>query len=75
VGVPKSRQMGLPGLWNPITLQADLGSRCDLKQSCSSRRVVLSEVVTSSVLNQSYGHWLFNDALHSIIIMNFHILP
>ncbi len=38
VGVPKSRQRGLPRLWSPITLQADLGLKCGLKQSCSSRR-------------------------------------
>jgi len=38
VGVPKSRQMGLPRLWNPITLQANLGSQCDIKQSYSSRQ-------------------------------------
>jgi hypothetical protein len=38
VGVPKSRPTGLPGLWSPITLRADLGSKCGLKQSCSSRR-------------------------------------
>ncbi len=38
VGVPKSRQRGLPGLWIPITLRANLGSKCGLKQSCSSRR-------------------------------------
>jgi hypothetical protein len=38
VGVPKSRQLGLPRLWIPITLRADLGSRCGLKQSCSSCR-------------------------------------
>jgi len=38
VGVLKSRQMGLPGLWSPITLRADLQSRCNLKQSCSSHR-------------------------------------
>jgi hypothetical protein len=38
MGVPKSRQMGLSGLWSPITLRAELGSRCGLKQSCSSRR-------------------------------------
>jgi hypothetical protein len=38
VGVPKSRQRGLPGLWNPITLRTNLGSKCGLKQSCSSRR-------------------------------------
>jgi len=37
VGVPKSRQLGLLGLWSPITLRADLGSKCGLKQSCSSR--------------------------------------
>ncbi len=36
VGIPKSRQMGLPRLWSPITLRANLGSRCSLKQSCSS---------------------------------------
>ncbi len=34
-GVPKSRQIGLPQLWSPITLRAKLGSRCGLKQSCS----------------------------------------
>jgi hypothetical protein len=38
VGVPKSRQMGLPGLWSPITLRAGFRSQCDLKQSCRSRR-------------------------------------
>jgi len=38
VGVLKSRQLGLPRLWSPITLQADLGLRCSLKQSYSSCR-------------------------------------
>jgi hypothetical protein len=38
VGVPKSRQLGLPGLWRHITSCAELRSRCDLKQSCSSHR-------------------------------------
>ncbi len=38
VGVPKSRQMGLPRLWSPITLREDLGSQCGLKQSCRSHR-------------------------------------
>jgi hypothetical protein len=33
----KSPKMGLPRLWSPITLRADLGSWCGLKQSCSSR--------------------------------------
>jgi len=34
-GVPKSLKLGLPQLWSPITLRADLGLRCGLKQSCS----------------------------------------
>jgi len=38
MGVPKSRQPKLPRLWSPITLRANLESRCGLKQSCSSRR-------------------------------------
>jgi hypothetical protein len=37
-GVPKSRPAGLPGLWSPITFRKNLGSKCGLKQSCSSRR-------------------------------------
>jgi hypothetical protein len=37
-GVPKSRQLGLPRLWSPITLRENLGSKCGLKQSCSSCR-------------------------------------
>jgi hypothetical protein len=52
VGVPKSRQMGLPGLWSPITLRADLGSQCGLKQSCRSRQDLsngLSHVLCSQV--------------------------
>jgi hypothetical protein len=51
-GVPKSRQMGLPGLWSPITLQANLGSRCGLKQSCRSHRDLsngMSHVLCSQV--------------------------
>jgi hypothetical protein len=38
VGVPKLCQQGLSRLWSPITLRTDFGSRCGLKQSCSSRR-------------------------------------
>jgi hypothetical protein len=51
-GVPKSRPAGLPGLWSPITLRADLGSKCGLKQSCRSRRELsngMSHVVFSQV--------------------------
>ncbi len=43
---------GLPGLWSPITLRADLGSKCGLKQSCSSHRELsngMSHVVCSQV--------------------------
>jgi hypothetical protein len=36
VGVSKLHQLGLLRLWSPITLRANLGSRCGLKQSCSS---------------------------------------
>jgi hypothetical protein len=52
VGVPKSRQMGLPGLWSPITLREDLGSQCGLKQSCRSHRDLsngMSHVLYSEV--------------------------
>jgi hypothetical protein len=38
VRVPKSHQLGLPRLWNPITLRADLESQWSLKKSCSSCR-------------------------------------
>ncbi len=51
VGVPKSRQLGLSRLWSPITLRADLGSKCGLKQSCSSRRE-LSNGMWHVVCNQ-----------------------
>ncbi len=44
VRVSKSRQMGLPGLWSPITLWADLRWRCSLKRSCSSRRELSKSV-------------------------------
>jgi hypothetical protein len=38
MGVPKSPKLGLPQLWSPMTLRADLGSECSLKKSCSNRR-------------------------------------
>ncbi len=41
--------MGLPGLWSPITLRADLGSRCGLKQSCSPRRELSNAVSHSRI--------------------------
>ncbi len=58
-GVPKSRPAGLPRLWSPITLREDLGSKCGLKQSCSSRRELsngMSHVVCSQVFRVDY--WL-----------------
>ncbi len=42
--------LGLPGLWSPIILRADLGSKCGRKRSCSSRRELsngMSHVVCS----------------------------
>jgi hypothetical protein len=52
VKVPKSRQRGLSQLWSPITLWADLGSKCGQKQSCSPRRELFNgmwHVVCSQV--------------------------
>ncbi len=48
-GVPKSRQMGLPRLWSPITLRPDLGSQCGLKQSCSSRQELFNAMLHSRI--------------------------
>ncbi len=42
--VPKSRQLGVPRLWSPITLRADLWLSCDLKKSCSSRRELSNDM-------------------------------
>jgi len=44
VGVLKSRQLGLSRLWSPITLRADLGSKCGLKQSCSFRQEISNDM-------------------------------
>ncbi len=35
VGVPKLPKLGVPQLWKPITLRANLRLRCGLKQNCS----------------------------------------
>jgi hypothetical protein len=51
VRVPKSRQRGLPGLWSPITLRADLRSKCGLNKSCNSCRE-LSNGMWHIVCNQ-----------------------
>jgi hypothetical protein len=52
VGVPKSRQMGLLGLWSPITLRANLGSWCGLKQSCSSCQELSNAVSHSRIAHR-----------------------
>jgi len=60
VGVPKSCQRALSRLWSPITLRADFGSRCSLKQSCRSRRDLSNgmwHVVCSQV--NLVDSWLF----------------
>ncbi len=49
VGVPKSRQMGLPGLWSFITLRVDLGLQCNPKKSCSSRPELSNAVSHSRI--------------------------
>jgi len=60
VGVPKSPKLGLPQLWSSITLWASLGSRCDLKQSCSPRQE-LSNGMSHAVCKQvnRVDSWLF----------------
>jgi hypothetical protein len=59
-GLPKSRQLGLLGLWSPIILRADLRSWRNLKQSCSSCRE-LSNDMWRVVCNQvnRVDSWLF----------------
>jgi hypothetical protein len=60
VGVPKSCQLGLPRLWSPITLRANLGSKCSLKQSCSSHWELFNDMLHTlcSQVNQ-VNSWLF----------------
>jgi hypothetical protein len=45
--------MGLPGLWSPITLRADLRLQCSLKKSCRSRRD-LSNGMSHVLYNQVF---------------------
>jgi len=42
VGVPKLPKLGLPQLWGPITLCADLRPRWGLKKSCSPHRTLFN---------------------------------
>jgi hypothetical protein len=69
VGVPKSRRLGLLQLWSPITLRADLGSRCSLKQSCSSCRELSNDMLhapciqvknakLSNDIKNATSHWV-----------------
>ncbi len=60
MGVPKSRQLGLPQLWSPITLRTNLGSRCGLKKSCIPRQELsngMSHVIYKQV--NRVDSWLF----------------
>jgi len=60
MGVPKSCQMGLSGLWSSITLRTDLGLRCGFKQSCTSRRELSNAVSHSWIGHQEeVDSWLF----------------
>jgi len=60
VGVSKSRPTGLPGLWSPITLRADLKLKSSLKQSYSSCRELSNNMwhVICSQINR-VDSWLF----------------
>ncbi len=60
MGVPKSRKLGLPRLWSPITLQADLWLRCGPKQSCSSPQELSNDMlhVVCRQINR-VDSWLF----------------
>jgi len=55
-----THQLGLSQLWSPITLWANLGSRCGLKQSCNSRQE-LSNCMLHVVYKQvnQVDFWLF----------------
>jgi len=60
VGVPKSRQPRLPRLWSPITLRANLGLRCGLKQSFSSHQELsndMSHIICNKV--NRVDSWIF----------------
>jgi hypothetical protein len=60
VRVLKSPKLGLLRFWNPITLRADLGSKCCLKQNRSPGRELsnsMSHVVCRQV--NRFDSWLF----------------
>jgi len=58
--VPKSPKLRLPQFWNPITLRADLESRCGLKKSYSPCRE-LSNGILHAIYKQvnRINSWLF----------------
>jgi len=60
VGVLKSPKLRLLWLWSPIILQAELGSRCGLKQSCIPCRE-LSNGMSYAICRQvnRVDSWLF----------------
>ncbi len=60
VGVLKSRQLGFLQLWSPITLRADLGLKCGLKQGYSSYQVFFNIILHVLCIQVNrVDSWLF----------------
>jgi hypothetical protein len=59
VGVSKLPKLGLPRLWAPITLCANLRLRWSLKQSCSSRQEFFNGILHTTCTQGNQGDsWL-----------------
>jgi hypothetical protein len=58
-GVPKFPKLGLPQLWRPITLRADLRLKWGLKQSCSLRWESFNNMLHTTYMQDNWGDsWL-----------------
>jgi hypothetical protein len=55
MGVPKFPKLGLPWLWGPITLCADLRLKWGLKKSCSPHREIFN-IMSHATCTQ--GNWV-----------------
>jgi len=55
VGVPKLLKLGLPWLWGPITLCADLRLRWGLKQSCSPCWKISNSMLHATCMQGNWG--------------------
>jgi hypothetical protein len=54
------RQRGFPRIWSPITWRSNLGSRCDLEQSCSSCRELSNDIWHVVCIQVNWvDSWLF----------------